>query len=32
MAKKWLTDWVCQGSAADETVDLVHSILSFDAG
>jgi hypothetical protein len=32
MVKKRLTDWVCQGSAADETVDPVHSILSFDAG
>jgi hypothetical protein len=32
MAKKWLTDLVCQGSAAKETVDPVHSILSVDAG
>ena len=35
MAKKWLTDWVCQGSqgsAAEETVDPAHSILSVDAG
>jgi hypothetical protein len=32
MAKKWLTYWVCLGSAAEETVDPVHSILSVDAG
>ena len=32
MAKKWLTDWVYQGSAAEATVDPVHSILSIDAG
>jgi hypothetical protein len=32
MAKKRLTDWVCLGKAAKETVDPVHSILSVDAG
>ena len=32
MAKKRLTDWLCLGSAAEETVDPIHSILSVDAG
>jgi hypothetical protein len=32
MAKKRLTDWACMGSAAKETVDLLTSILSVDAG
>jgi len=32
IAKKRLTDWVYLGSAAEETVDPVHSILSVDAG
>jgi hypothetical protein len=32
MAKKQLTDWVSLGSAAKETVDPTHSILSIDAG
>jgi len=32
MAKKRFTDWVCLGSAAEETVDPVHSILLVDAG
>jgi hypothetical protein len=32
MGKKWLTDWVCLGSAVEETVNPVHSILSVDAG
>jgi len=32
MAQKRLTDWPGLGSAAKETVDPVHSILSIDAG
>ena len=32
MAKKRLTDWVFLGSAAEETVDPIHSILSVDVG
>jgi hypothetical protein len=32
MAKKRLTDWVCLDSAAEESVDPVHSIQSVDAG
>ena len=31
VAKKRLTDWVYLGTAAEETVDPVHSILSVDA-
>jgi hypothetical protein len=32
MAQKWLTDWGFLGSAAEETVDPVPSILSVDTG
>jgi hypothetical protein len=32
VAQKRLTDWVFLGSAAKETVDPIHSILSIDAG